>query len=225
MEYFCLIYPDAVFNGIANKVVEQFSIADIEIAKRIVRRLSFEEACAIFYARRLNKDFKRFCKAMTSSSVWLLRLSYDGDLAETLAHNVHPDLIGEFFIPTGDEDNLNFIRLVEIDTDSKKVIEDVIEATREKIARKDYEDDLYFTGQAMRQGSKLYSYFIAMRVSGFNEDQSFELTRNVQMFLFEKELDGSSLDDEDDDDDEDDNDMDGIDDDDDPSDAHDGNGD
>lgn len=225
MEYFCLIYPDAVFNGTASKILEQFSRAGVELVDRVIRKLTSEEARTIFYARRHNKDFERFCKAMTNSPVWLLCFSYEGDLAETLSLSVHPDLVGEFFIPTTTEDNENFIRLIGDVKHSKEQLFEVIASLREQINQRDHKDDLYFTAQAMKQGQRLYSYFTAMRVNGFDSDQAFELTRGVQQFLFEKELgELFSEEDEDEDNDEDDDDT-GIDDEDDPTDAHDGNGD
>lgn len=225
MEYFCLIYPDAVFNGTASKILEQVLRAGVELVDRVVRKLTFEEARTIFYARRFNKDFERFCKAMTRSQVWLMCFAYEEDLAEALSESLHPDLVGEFFIPTSPKDNQNFIRLIGDVKHSKEQLSEVIESLREKINQHDHNDDLYFTAQAMKQGERLYSYFTAMRVNGFDENQAFELTRGVQQFLFDKELEISFSEEDDDEEEEDDDDDIGIDDEDDPTDAHDGNGD
>lgn len=225
MEYFCLIYPDAVFNGTAGKILEQILRANVKLVDRVVRKLTFEEARTIFYARRFNKDFERFCKAMTYSPVWLICFSYEDDLAEALSTSIHPDLVGEFFIPTTIEDNENFVRLIGDVKHSKEQLSKVIANLREQINQRDHKDDLYFTAQAMRQGRRLYSYFTAMRVNGFDSNQAFELTRGVQQFLFERELEESFSEEDDDEDDEYDDDDTGIDDEDDPTDAHDGNGD
>lgn len=190
MEYFCLIYPDAVFNGVAIKVVEQFSRIGIIPITRVVRKISLEEASTIFYARRLNPDFEQFCKAMTLSPVWLVRLHYDGDLPEALATGLNSLLFGEFYIPTLQEDNENFISLIGDIKASSEKIEEVIYSLREQINHRNHDSDLEFAAFAMTHGERLYSYFTTLRVIGFNKEQAFELTKEAQKNFLENSMSG-----------------------------------
>lgn len=186
MDYFCLIYPDAVFNGIASKILEQFLRAGLNLVSRSVRKLNIEEARSIFYSRRHNQDFDRFCKAMTCSNVWLLHLQTDGDIVRLLAEALHPDLTGEFFIPREKDDNELFLKLIE--RHSNDELEDIFQELRERLNCKDSDDDKVFTSYSLEQGQKLFSYMTAMRAVGFSQAEAFELTRNIQIFLFEREI-------------------------------------
>lgn len=198
MDYFCLIYPDAVFNGIANRIVEQLVKVGIKLEDRVVRKLSFEEAKTIFYARRHNSDFNAFCQAMSSSSVWLLHLRTNQPIANILGRVIHPSLLSEFFIPEKEEDNFAFTRMITSSTESKKELNNIIQGLRERTNLQEQSDDYVFTSFALKQGQRLYSYYIAMMVSGFEESQAFNLTLNAQMFFNDRELEGMLPDDDDD---------------------------
>lgn len=187
MEYFCLIYPDAVFNGKANKVVEQFARVGIHIEKHVVRKLSWEEASTIFYSRRFNHEFELFCKAMTQTAVWLLHLSYSGHLEESLALYIHEDLIGEFFIPSSLEDNENFLRIVTEAKNAREQLAEIIQQMRERVNLENQRSDLEFTQYAMVQGERLFSYYIAMQINGFQQEQAFALTESMQKAMLTQE--------------------------------------
>lgn len=202
MKVFCLIYPDAVFNGAASHILKQLERAGIRILAKIVRKLNFEETQLIFFDRRLEPDFEEFCRTFTVSQSWLLKIECSS--LEKISSSIKEEYFNEVFITFKEEHNLQLLSLVQDSLSVQKELEEMITSLRQKINLEEREADKEFTYHALKQGDKLYSYFISMQVAGFDSEQAFRLTSAMQQFQFEVEmfkLTSQSDDDDDDDDD------------------------
>jgi hypothetical protein len=178
-DFFCLIFPDAIFNGKAGLLVQQFENSGIQIKERVTRQLSLEETAIVFHNRRFSQNFDKFCLAISSNSVWLLHLSTDKDLAKLIEESIHSDLYGEFLIPSSVEENDLFLHLLKKGSESKKDLPEIIAKLRSEYNKREDLEVSRFAVTALKHGRKLFTYFTSMKINGFNEEQAFSLTQIV----------------------------------------------
>lgn len=187
-DFFCLIFPDAVFNGKASLLVQQFENSGIQIKERVTRQLTYEETTIVFHNRRFSQNFDKFCLTISSNSVWLLHLSTDQDLPKLIEESIHPDLYGEFLIPTSVEENNLFLHLLKKDTESKKELPKIIAKLRSEYNKREDLEVSRFAGLALEHGRKLFTYFTSMKINGFNEEQAFALTQIVSDRFIKRQM-------------------------------------
>lgn len=187
-DFFCLIFPDAIFNGKAGLLVRQFENSGIQIKERVARQLSLEETTIIFHNRRFSQNFDKFCQTISNNSVWLLRLSTDKDLAKLIEESIHSDLYGEFLIPSSVEENDLFLHLLKKDSESKKDLPEIIAKLRSEYNKREDLEVSRFAALALEHGRKLFTYFTSMKINGFKEEQAFALTQIVSDRFIKRQM-------------------------------------
>lgn len=205
MDHFCLIFPDAVLDGKALRIIEKLIRNGVKLIDKSIRPLSLEEAKIIFYARRFEPNYLEFCKLLTITNVWLLRLR-SPRLLKVIEKHIPEEYHGEFFIPADELENANFLTLIAESKDSKKHLKEIIGNIKQRVDAVEWQADLQFSAEAISFAQKSYSLYIAMIVAGFSEHQAFDLVLNTIPILsgtleaFETDYTTQTVEDEDDDD-------------------------
>ena len=186
MEIFCLIYPDAVYDGSVVGIVENIVRSGLTITTSTSRQLDEEEARLIFSSRRFSSDYYDFCIAMTISPVWILHL--EGEKVESVYEYLSPEQVKEIFVPSDTAAHKVLIKLGEDTGYTKDKLLNIIAEMRKKLAKTDDLSSREFAAASIVKGQQLYTYHISMIMAGFTDKQAFELTKTLHEFLlFDKD--------------------------------------